>query len=258
MGKTSMISSVKNKLQLKKKLKNVFCDSAGIVCEKKTLRFIVCRRDFFTPEMRSFFANPKKYLAKGEVLKSCDTSDVVKVKIDNQFFVVKQYHIKSLWHILKSFVVKSRASICWRNAFLLTFCQVLTPQPIAFMEKGLGLGRKDSYYIAEYIPGLHIDDYLAAAKNEDKIKNIAAKMLDIFAKLKKWNIKHRDTKTYNFIVYHDEIYLIDLDGMRQYNKLVYKLTGSYAKTVGRFMREWPARPLVPKLFTEIMEKGLEL
>ena len=196
-------------------------------------RFI-CYQEYFSPTMKQLLTNPDDLIAHGEILKDEGVTTVACVKLNNQEFIVKRYNIKGFWHRLKRLVRSSRAAICWHNAHLLQFHKIATPKPVAFIEQRFGPLRGKAYFITEYVVGHTAYKCLQ--------KSVAQKIVNILLALSQKNIKHGDMKMGNFVVTDNEVYVTDLDSMRQYHPFRYKWNNSFAKDKERMLRCWQDDP----------------
>ena len=83
-----------------------------------------------------------------------------------------------------------------------------------------------SIYISEYIEGTNLYEFLRnmQAQGEERywiMRELSARMAEIFAELHKNNLWHRDAKATNFVVNQDSdgeyrVTITDVDGIKQY------------------------------------------
>jgi len=218
-------------------------------------RLFICDKKYYTPKMQSLLANPDAYLKQGELLKKDTTTcTVAKINLDNEQLVIKRYNIKNIYYLLTHLIQSSRATLCWNNSHFLQHYNISTPKPIAIIEKRFGPLRGKSYFISEYIPSMQINDFFLKEQNQQKLHIVAKKTIAILIKLRNKNIRFRDTKATNFLVAGNDTYLIDLDGMRKYSPIIYKLRKSFAKDKQRFMKNWRNYPDIEQLFLELYDK----
>lgn len=200
-----------------------------------------------------------RWVNEGEMLKNGNTCTVSKIKINGRVFVIKRYNIKNFLHRMKRIFQMSRAAKCWANAHRLLFYGIKTPRPIAMIEKKWLFFKSESYYICDYLDSVSAD-YLLKHSNPSKEVAIfwLRKIIQLMLKLKQLCIKHEDMKTTNFLFKDDNIYLIDLDGMKKSPCFWYKLTRSFQKGMRRMIRNWDNRPELDKRFRKLMEDDFGL
>ncbi len=242
----------------KKLYKKISCDSSRFAVEKNWKQWIICNRDYYTKDMQSFLNRPDDFIAHGKILENGGICTVSKVNLEDCQIIVKRYNNKNFWHFMNRRIRPSRASICWRNAHLLRYNNILTPKPIAILEKRFGPLRSKAYFLTEYIDGCQLLKSMPQMTDQNRLKKIADGMIKIFIKLYKQNIRYGDTKASNFIVSGDNIYLIDLDSMRKYSAIRYKLNKSFEKDKARFMKNWQNQPEIRQLFLELFDKMVNL
>jgi heptose I phosphotransferase len=244
--------------RVKKLHKRISCDSSRFIVKKNWKQWIICDRDYYTKNMQFFLNRPDDFIAHGEILENGDTCTVSKINLEDCQVVVKRYNDKNFWHFINRRIRPSRASICWRNAHLLQYNKILTPRPVAILEERFGPLRGRAYFLSEYIDGCQLLKFMPQITDQNKLKKIADGMIKIFLKLYKQNIKYEDTKATNFIISEDDIYLIDLDSMRKYSPIRYKLNKSFEKDKARFLKNWQNQPRIRQLFLELFDKMVNL
>lgn len=242
-----------------KKLHGEVCrDSSRYVVEKNWKHRIICDRNYYTKDMQTLLNQPDDFIAHGEVLEHGNACTVSKISLENCRVVIKRYNNKSFWHSINRRIRPSRASICWENAHLLQYNKILTPKPIAILEERFGPLRGKAYFLTEYIEGCQLLEFMPQMTVRNRLEKIADQVIRIFIKLYKQNIRYGDTKASNFIVSEDNVYLIDLDSMRKYSLIHYKLNKSFEKDKARFLRNWQNWPKICQLFLELFDKNARL
>jgi tRNA A-37 threonylcarbamoyl transferase component Bud32 len=249
-GWTSQQSDVKDlreriaKMRLRRKkeyLEKIFRDCSAFKCDSSFSRFTAYDRDFDTPALREFLANPDSAFS-GEVLKKGNTSTVSRMVIDSQKLVVKRYNIKSFWHGLKRALRRTRAEHSWKNGHLLAFYGIATAKPIALIEKRFGFLRSTSYFIAEYIEGPNCRDYLPSAPPHLQLK-IGRKIAALLNALDHLKLRHGDLKATNILIRYETPFLLDLDAMQESAS-----AAARRRDRERFMRNWDDLPALRQLF----------
>ena len=187
-----------------------------------------------------------------EILKEGDTSTVWAVPFGARKLVVKRYNIKGVWHGVRRALRRSNAEASWNNAHLLLSLNILTPAPVALVEKRIGPIRRQAYFISEFVDAMYcyyffVDPFL----HNYSLPIVADKIVEVFSQLKKNNIAHGDLKGTNILITDGEPLLIDLDYMTQY-KLKPLFYYRYSRDRQRFMRVWKDKPEIAKLFRALL------
>jgi len=221
---------------------------------KNTSRaLIMYDRSYYSPALQNLLAHPDAIFLdpQTEMLKSGKSSTVVKVLIDNQYFVIKRYNIKSFWHGLRRCLRSTRAASSWRLANLLRLFGISTAKPIAFIEnRFLGL-RGKSYFMMEYVEGKNLGEYFSNYKiGEESFIKVARRVVRLLKNLAKLYISHGDLKMTNILVHNEKPVLIDLDGTIEHKGKGETKRG-FKREVKRFMENWTAMPSVRALFEKL-------
>lgn len=250
-------------IKTKAKFLNKVMTKAESLCEesdiktkiKTTWNYLVkFQPKFDSLALQELLKNPDVAINNGELLTGADTCTVVKISLDNKLMVLKRYNIKSFWHAINRMFRPTRAARCWEISEKLLSYNLAVPQPVAMLERRFGPLRLNAYFLMEYIEGETALNYFPQEKDQEKLLFWARKIIKIFAFLKQKHIRHGDTKASNFIITHDEIYLIDLDGMHRYLPWRYSRRHAFAKDKARFMKNWRDNPKLTELFSELYKR----
>jgi tRNA A-37 threonylcarbamoyl transferase component Bud32 len=168
--------------------------------------------------------------------------------VGSRRLVVKRYNIKNVWHAFKRSPRPSRAWKSWRNAHRLALLGILTPKPIAFMEKRWGPFRSKAYFITEYVEGIHLSRLLGSGRMKERnLKGLIDRFVGMLQSFIDASLSHGDFKATNFIVAREQIWLIDLDSMREH-RFRWPFRKAFKKDCKRFMENWVNLPEVEKIF----------
>ena len=196
---------------------------------------IVCRRDFDHGRWHGLMRNIDdldRVMNGGESLKEGNSATVARVKIDGLDCVIKRYNIKNRRVWLKRMLGKSRARNSWWAAHLLEAMGILTPQPLALVERR-GVCPQ-AYLINRAVVG---KDAAAVFAKRPFSNRESAEFDAFFEAMKNACMSHGDCKATNFILKDGLVYVIDLDGVRLHHSdataRIYR-----KKDQDRFDRNW--------------------
>lgn len=193
------------------------------------------------PELQPLMADLDVRIAAGHIYKSGGTATVARVELDGRPLVVKRYNVKNLRHWLKRFWRPSRAWHSWREGNRLQLLGIVTPTPLAVLERRWCWLRGRAYLITDYCGGQDIiarfEAYLQVSPPETELLALDR----LFAALLRERISHGDFKGHN--LFWDQKQgawsLIDLDAMRQHRN-ARSFARAYARDRARFLRNWSA------------------
>lgn len=220
---------------------------SDFIAKKSFFRFQVTNRHQGSDALQAFLNSPEAYIKQSEKIKQGRTNTVVRVTLDNDKQVlVKRYRSTKRFSCLKMLMM-SRARNSWLGAYLLKMLDIRTPTPLALLEHRIGPFVRCSYIVTDYIPGNQLLNYFDIQAWPSNWESVVRQVKDYFLSLERSLVAHGDMKATNFIVYKDEVYLIDLDSMvscktfKQYQPL-------WEKDCDRFMKNWQNVPDVAALF----------
>jgi tRNA A-37 threonylcarbamoyl transferase component Bud32 len=143
--------------------------------------------------------------------------------------VVKRYNVKNLFHALRRALKPlARFRRAWINGQRLHFLNIPTPRPLALVEERLGPWRGVAYLVTEDCGDVDLLAEITASGLSDKR---CAQITTIFTSLQRAGLMHGDTKASNFLIWQDQVFLIDLDGMTEN-------PAGLSKDLERFLRNW--------------------
>jgi tRNA A-37 threonylcarbamoyl transferase component Bud32 len=214
-------------------------------------------RDYESTEFLQFLKNPEALITApdSEIIKSGRSATVVKVKLDERYFVLKRYNMKNALHRLRRCLRPSRAANSWRLGQRLRLMGVATAKPAAFIEKRLLGLRGKSYLLTEYINGEHAGDFFDQHANDDAhARFVAQQMIALFENLARLRITHGDLKMTNILVARQlKPMLIDLDGMYEH-KNIFGFKRTFHREIKRFMINWRDNPTVYNMFELLVQE----
>lgn len=183
------------------------------------VRELLCERNAFTPGDDFLEMDP---------VKRGNSATLVRTRADGGV-IIKRYNIKSFSKALRRlFRPMPRYRRAWMSGQLMTFLDLPTAQPLALIEKKRGLLPSVAYLVMEDLGGRELDQEVA---ERGLSQSRAAEVARLFVLLRRAGLTHGDTKSSNFIVSDERIYLVDLDAMRPG-------TARFDKDVERFLANW--------------------
>jgi len=223
--------------------KKLLRTSSQFYVTKSFTQFVSFDKDYATPALQFCLLDPQQTASLGVTLKNGNSSTVSLVDIDNKKVVIKRYKIKGFWHGLRRCLRPTRAFTTWFLSHYLSMLDVAIPRPIAIVEKRFGFLKRESFLLMDYIPGEHAKDFFQHASGP-QAQSVADKILFLLKKLSLLKLVHGDFKQTNVIIYQDNPYLIDLDGMVK--KALFKKHQHI--DYNRFMMNWRDTPEIAMLF----------
>ncbi|MGB1428624.1 MAG: lipopolysaccharide kinase InaA family protein [Cycloclasticus sp.] len=218
--------------------KKVFRECTAYVCNKNSHRFLVAKRGFFTEDVAKALENPDALIEQGHLLKNGQTATVARVDIAGKQYVLKRYNIKKKVRSILKALMWSRAAISWRNGLLLEMLGIPTAKSYAFIEERVGVFRRRSYLLSEYVDAPLAFDIFEDESSDEKTKETWAKKIDdLFHLLSRSQISHGDLKAQNILCPPEGAIFIDLDGMKT-NQSFRSFEKQFTKDIKRFHRSW--------------------
>ena len=248
---TKEIHSQRN-TRKQKYLRKTLRECSAFVCRRTRNRFTVCDRDFATPAMAAFLADPDPVMARGRMLKNGNTATVVRVTVDGRDLVVKRYNIKNRRHALNRAFRAGRARISWKNAHRLRILGIPTPKPVALVERRWGPLRSVAYFVTEFVEGTNARRIFHRV-GADKTGDLAAEFGRLYRRLARARISHGDAKATNYIRAGEDLFIVDLDAMREHRSTA-AFRRAFRKDLDRFMRNWADLPETGRAFRKEIDK----
>ncbi len=202
-------------------------------------------------ELAPLLDQPDALLAEGRALKLGGSATVALVHQADRELVVKRYNVKNLGHWLKRFWRPSRAWHSWVEGNRLQLLGIVTPQPLAVLERRWCWLRGRAYLITEYCGGQDIIARFQPYQDGTPPETELLALDRLFAALLRERISHGDFKGHN--LFWDESLgrwsLIDLDAMQQH-RTARSFAKAYARDRARFLRNWPADSALHQLLNQ--------
>lgn len=202
--------------------------------------------------LRALAEDPDGWMASdsARVLKHDRTTTVALVGSGDRRWAVKRFNTKNPWHFARRSFQRSRASICWDAALQLLDVGVATPRPVGWAEQRLGPLKGRSYYIAEYVIGTTLSEFLGR-QNDSGVEVAVAQIGRIFRSLRAAGLSHGDMKASNFLVHRHQVYLLDLDAVRRHERGA-RLDRACDRDRQRFLLNWVDQPDLRTRFERII------
>lgn len=231
--------------------RKIFRESSDFSCIHDFTTFGMYNRHYTGSELMQFIHSPESAFAHSSavMLKNGRSTTVVKVTLDNKDYVVKRYNMKNFIHLLRRCLRPTRAMKSWRLAQKLNLFGVRTAKPVAFIEKRFLGFRHKSYYITEYIAGIHAGEFFRQANtNEEHIFSMVKKITVLLRGIAKLKITHGDLKLTNILInQQNQPVLIDLDGAQEHASFS-SLRNAWRKEIKRLLENFQTQPHIAEKF----------
>ncbi|MEW6463660.1 lipopolysaccharide kinase InaA family protein [Ectopseudomonas khazarica] len=203
------------------------------------------------PALQPLLAELDARIEGGHIYKTGGAATVARVDVDGRPLVVKRYNVKNLLHWFKRFWRPSRAWHSWREGNRLQLLGIVTPTPLAVIERRWCWLRGRAYLITDYCGGQDIIARFEAYQQATPPEIELLALDRLFAAMLRERISHGDFKGHN--LFWDEVQgawsLIDLDAMRQHRS-ARSFARAYARDRARFLRNWPADSALHQLLDQ--------
>lgn len=208
--------------------------------------------------LEQFARNPDRFieLYGGETIKHDSTSTVSISSLNGQKVVIKRFNSRNFLHPFKRALRQSRAEHCFNNALYLQSLGIATPAPVAAVEQRIGPMRANAWFIANYIEGDNLLDWVHDRDSLDHQHTVVKQVLKFFDEMQTHRFAHGDMKATNMLVAKARLYVLDLDGMRRYQSAVVH-QDRLARDGRRFMKNWRDREHLTSLFKPPLQAILD-
>jgi hypothetical protein len=174
------------------------------------------RRDFGHAATRALIAHHLNGCDDQELIKKTSKSKLTMHANSDETVCVKGYRYRGLIYALMNVFRKSRALKSWvaANGFIVR--GLLTPQPLAMIEKRFGPLVRANFYICRWLDAPELNTYIAGRQwlEPDK-KQFIRCLAETVVKLHAQGIYHGDLKSNNILVRENaeswDFFFIDLD-----------------------------------------------
>lgn len=220
--------------------RRILRNSSAVKFSKSYSETYAVTRGMYENYASEFFELPLEYLRSSVSvpLKLGNSASVFQINFPGHHLMVKRYRVKNAWQWFRRCWRTSRARKSWINANILKMLGLPVREPVAFFEYHfLGLTGQ-AYYIAQYLDGEPLKDYVEKKLSEKDQDDLVEQMFSIFYQFKVAQACHGDCKATNFIVTPDNaVWLIDVDNMKVYNNPAV-FEQRFTKEMARFLRNW--------------------
>ena len=204
--------------------------------EKRFSRYVALFRPS-EAEIGTLLNDPDRGTEDGDRLKSGGTCTVARVRGTTGAVVIKRYNLKNRKHALSRVWRPSRAWHSWVEGNRLRLLGIPTPAPLAVIEERWGPLRGRAWLITDYCAGPNLAEHLAADRGPPPGE--AGAIQSLFDTLFRARISHGDLKATNLLWSEGELYLVDLDAMRQHRS-VDAHRSAWHRDRARLLKNWPA------------------
>lgn len=208
--------------------------------EKTLRRFLICRKEYYSSEMKAFLENVdlcfddevNKFIKKAPG----EATTVGIITMNNKKFVIKRYNPKGFWHGIKRMLRPSRALRSWKNSHYLEQHDISTPKPVAVLIEYFGPIRGKTYFLMEFVDGLRgWDIFKRDSEYQSSWDKIFQEIFFLLRKLHAMRVTHDDFQHNNMLFVNESPVLLDLDHMRihKYNSLWFR--HNFRKDIDNFL-----------------------
>jgi tRNA A-37 threonylcarbamoyl transferase component Bud32 len=206
-------------------------ESSYIKRVDKTCRWIA-NKDYDLEKFIGIINDESLLLKNGELIKNEEGHLIVKLKINDRYFYIKKYRIKSFFHAFSRLLKETRAFNSWSALHWINMIGINTPKPILCYESNGLLGARTSFLITEEINGERLDRAIENNINQDFV---VAKIQSFFKRMQWIRFSHGDTKTSNFFISQKKLTVFDLDSAKR-NFLSFYFRKAILRDKMRFLR----------------------
>jgi heptose I phosphotransferase len=227
-------------------LNKIFRNCSTIRIKPRFFQQIIIRRDFDTLHAQTLCAHPEAYFhGSAPYLKQGNSTTVVRATIGDREVVIKRYNRKNAVVRLKRYFSRSKAARAWKNAHTLESFGLMTPQPLAIIEKKLGPLHLDSYFVCAYLPmerlNLAQQDYAAA-------------LVAMMQVLKASHCQHGDLKFSNLLWDGKQLVIVDLDALKVIGNSK-RFAQAHEADWARLLRNWQEYPAFQEELRRLKNAG---
>jgi len=170
---------------------------------------------------------------------------------------VNVYHKPTAFELFKNSMSDSFAKSSWLAASYLTENNILTPEPLAYIEKKQYGLVSQSWYLCRYEEQTTVNDYFIQAQSyTPAMSNTVSKVVDFILNLKSCGISHGRLSANNLLLAENDIKVVELSHM-QFHLSDKKLSTLWNLDVEYFMESWRERYDIYKHFQQaFLQRGI--
>lgn len=216
----------------RRKLQKIQRSSTHVVACRNFFRTTFYNKSHQSAEFLELLKHPERVMKRGEVLNQSDEVTLVRMAIQNQVIMIKQYQLKKRTQQVKRWFGISQATRAWKNAHRLELVGLSTPKPLAMIECRFGPFKTTSYYISAYVEG---DVLNSKALSLPQQKKGIRKTVDAIRALSEVRLVYRNLKASNFIMQNETLYMINLERLIRPRT---RFKRYLQKDLSRFLKNW--------------------
>ena len=185
-------------------------------------------REFDGPQLREFLRRGSRlfsYPGIELIAKGRNRVGILTISCPNgqpEKLVIKEFRVVGLDR-LKTFRRASKAYKAWQGALELLTHQVLTPQPVAFLEKRQNGFVKEAIFITRMIPEASEIRGLLRTRREEDLRSLLRDLAEFLRQLHQRCLLHRDLSDGNIMVeergQQRKFYLLDTNRLKKKKRL---------------------------------------
>ena len=200
-------------------------------------------RDTHALALARLLRDPDAAIVGGELIKHDRTTTLAAVSLGGVELVIKRYNRKSRVHGFTRLWRPTRARRSFDAARWLLRRDILTPIPLAFIERrSFGVLNHGAYLISLRHPGENLLDSLnGGALDGDDFDALIEEFRVLLKCLLRARAAHGDMKISNFIFDGERLCVLALDATRPY-RVLWRARRAFRRDLTRLLRNWEGTP----------------
>ena len=168
----------------------------------------IAKKEYLSKNLKEIISQIDTYMEKGEIIKDEEGHKIIRLKLNEEIFVIKKYQIKGSWHYLRKLFNQTRALTAWKASHWFNAAGIKTFNIVAVIEKYNFLTTTESYLISLN----QLEERLDLVDLNKQPEYLIENRLSSFFKRLEWiGFNHGDAKNANFFFGNNNLIVSDLD-----------------------------------------------
>lgn len=222
------------------KIQNTLNEHDRYIQQENFYKRLIVDKSVASPELMHLLGDPESIFTRPDATIIADNklATSARIKVNGKDVLVKRYRWRQGITGISRLFRPSRGARSWKFSHLLIKHNILTPKPLALVEKRWGWLRRDSYYVTEFYHADSLRETLKNQQDKGQLEKFWQQWEKIHQQLTEARLSHGDTNHQNFLMTEKGLMVVDLDTMR-YHLLPFRLSRRKKRDYRRFLREWP-------------------